>query len=105
MRRRNMTDRFEEVKQLKRIETLAKSEPIESMYYWGKWKYHMTVSYWLVEVARCFQPEDTKILRLMRDYLAAHKQDGRLTKDGPTTAQGMSCVSRLLQAAEIMEEK
>ena len=60
---------------------------------------------WLTEVARCFQKGDAEILHLMRKYLAAHKPDGHLIENGPTTAQGVNCMDRMLQAAKIMEEK
>ena len=59
---------------------------------------------WLLEALACFQPGDAEILRLMRNYLAAHKPDGHLIENGPSTACGVDCMTRLLKAAEIMEE-
>ena len=59
---------------------------------------------WLLDAAACFQPGDAEILRLMRNYLAAHKPDGHLIENGPSTACGVDCMTRLLKAAEIMEE-
>lgn len=58
---------------------------------------------WLLEALACFRPGDAEILRLMRNYLAAHKPDGHLLENGPSTACGVDCMARLLKAAEIME--
>jgi hypothetical protein len=58
---------------------------------------------WLLEAAACFRPGDAEILRLMRNYLAAHKPDGHLLENGPSTACGVDCMARLLKAAAIME--
>jgi len=58
---------------------------------------------WLLAAAACFQPGDAEILRLMRNYLAAHKPDGHLLENGPSTACGVDCMARMLKAAEIME--
>ena len=58
---------------------------------------------WLLEAAACFQPGDAEILHLMCNYLAAHKPDGHLIENGPSTARGVDCMTRLQKAAAIME--
>ena len=62
------------------------------------------VAPWLLEAAACFQPGDAEILHLMCNYLAAHKPDGHLIENGPSTARGVDCMTRLQKAAAIMEE-
>ena len=108
--------RFDEVAQLRELHAAAKPGP------WlvyndpsircptckteadGRYMMALTHAPWLLEVAACFQPGDAEILHLMCNYLAAHKPDGHLIENGPSTARGVDCMTRLQKAAAIMED-
>ena len=108
--------RFDEVARLRELQAAAKPGP------WlvyndpaircptckteadGRYMMALTHAHWLLEVAACFQPGDAEILHLMCNYLAAHKPDGHLIENGPSTARGVDCMTRLQKAAAIMEE-
>lgn len=95
-------NRFDEVAQLQELEKKAGYDRVE---HGAPFRTFMARSApWSLEVLACFQPGDAEILRLMRNYLAAHKPDGHLIENGPSTACGVDCMTRLLKAAEIMEE-
>ena len=105
--------RFDEVARLRELEKNATPAPWDSKMQFSAHDVFPNGQFiesirntapWLLEVAACFQPGDAEILHLMRNYLAAHKPDGHLIENGPSTARGVDCMTRLQKAAEIMEE-
>jgi hypothetical protein len=58
----------------------------------------------ILKVLGGFQIGDTEILELFLDYLGHFKQDGHLKdKTGITTKQGIDCLKRLKEVAQLME--
>lgn len=94
--------RFDEITRLKELEKKAKYDRVEHGAPFRACA--ARAAPWLLEAAACFQPGDAEILHLMCNYLAAHKPDGHLIENGPSTARGVDCMTRLQKAAAIMEE-